>query len=129
MKRLPILVLVSLYALPLFGQGTQADRIRSAVFLNRAIITITGATPNVSTGNLFVTSNGIPVAITNFLGGTDTQEITVNCGDVATSIVNGSAIVTASEANFFCTAPNLSISFFYDASHTKWIQYAKASFS
>lgn len=122
MKRIPILALVCLYALSVFGQGTQHDRVRAIQFLNRSIITLNGPTPSVANGNLFVTANAANTTISNFTNGIDTQEITVNCGDTLTVIASNSSIVTASGSAFTCSTTNISISFFYDAGQGKWIQ-------
>lgn len=106
---------------------TQHDRIdargqvKTDKFVNRATILLTGATPDVSNGNVFKTNNGSVVTVTNFLNGADTQLITVNCGDANTTIQNNANIVNTSGADFACGV-NKTISYIYDAAQVKWIQ-------
>lgn len=113
--------------LPCMGQA-QHDRIdargqvKTDRFVNRSFILITGATPSVLNGNAFKTNNGGAVTITNFLNGVDTQEVDVLCGDSNTTIQNNSNIAVTGGTNFTCTV-NVGISFRYDASQPKWIQF------
>lgn len=108
-------------------QGTQFDRIDSRgqvktdVFLNRAAISMVGATPSVASGNVFLTNNPGVVTVTNFLGGADTQLITINCGDANTTIQNNSNIVNAAGTDFICGI-NKTISYNFFSALGKWVQ-------
>lgn len=129
MKRLVQLCTIFLICtIPAFGQGTQHDRIdargyvKTDRFINRLFIPITGATPDVSLGNAFKTNNGSPVTITNLLNGLDTQEVDLLCGDANTTIQNNANISLTGGIDFTCVV-NVGISFRYDASQTKWVQF------
>lgn len=112
--------------------GTQHDRIdargqvKTDKFLNRATILLAGATPDVSNGNVFKTNNPGIVTVTNFLNGSDTQLITVNCGDANTTIQNNANVVNTSGADFVCGV-NKTISYVYDAAQVAWIQSGTGS--
>src|SRR5579859_7019302 len=126
MKRILLLVLaLTLPFVATYGQ-TNSGRIQADRLSNKQTIVITGATPDVSQGNVFKTNNGGAVTITNFLNGVDSQEIAVICGDTNTTIQNGTSIVTATGSNITCTA-NLTNAFIYDASQSKWIQKSGGS--
>lgn len=130
MKRLLLLLLFPVLALA--QTGTQHDRIdvrgqvKTDKFINRATIIITGATPDVSNGNVFKTNNPGIVTVTNFLNGADTQLITVNCGDANTTIQNNANIVNTSGTDFVCGV-NKTISYVYDAAQVAWIQSGTGS--
>src|SRR5260370_450970 len=131
MKRLLLFLLFPALAFAQ-TQGTQFDRIdsrnqvKSDKFVNRTTVIITGATPDVSNGNVFKTNNPGIVTVTNFLNGSDTQLITVNCGDANTTIQNNSNIVNTSGADFVCGV-NKTISYIYDVAQVKWIQSGTGS--
>lgn len=131
MKTLKFIVAFLLLAPIGFAQTTH-DRIHgrgASTFdelSNTAVVVITGATPAVSGGNIFKTNNGGVTAVTNFLGGVDSQQITVICGDANTTISNNSNIVTASGSNFTCGV-NQSIAFIFDAGQAKWVQSGSVS--
>src|SRR5690348_15110469 len=115
-------LIFALLLLPTFAAAqTQYGRIVTDRVSNKSVIVITGATPDVSSGNVFKTNNGGATTITNFLNGVDSQHITVICGDINTTIQNNAAIVTASGADITCTL-NATADFVYDASQTKWVQ-------
>lgn len=122
-KRLLVFLFLPIVALA----QTQHDRIsgRGAStfqkFANSAMVVITGATPDVSLGNKFKTNNGGVTTITNFVGGTDTQEIAILCGDGNTTIQNNANIVVTGGADFTCTV-NTAIAFVFDVSQSKWIE-------
>jgi hypothetical protein len=126
--RLRILfTLILLLATPfgLYAQ-TKYGRIQTGRITNEQTHIIAGATPDVSNGNIFKTNNGGTTTITHFLNGVDSQVITVNCGDVNTTIQNNANIATATAADITCTA-NKAQDFTYDASQTKWIQKSGGS--
>jgi len=113
---------LALILLPTVALGqTNYGRIQTDRIANKQIIVITGATPDVSNGNVFKTNNGGPTTITNFLGGVDSQVITVNCGETNTTIQNNANIVTTSGADIVCTV-NKAQDFAFDAAQGKWIQ-------
>lgn len=111
---------------------TQHDRIAARgqstfdSLRNTAVIVVTGATPAVGLGNVFKTGNGSATAITDFLGGGDSQQIFIVCGDGNTTIVNGATIATGTGANLSC-APNTVYSFIRDAAQSKWVQSGTGS--
>src|SRR5690242_10239707 len=102
MKRIALALILALTAL----SGAQAQithgRIVTDRISNTAVLTMSGTTPDVSTGNTFKTNNGSPTSVTNFLGGVTSQVISVTCGDTNTTFVNGSNIVTAFNLNIVC---------------------------
>lgn len=130
LTKLRLVSLCAILAICTFAAAaqTQHDRIdaRGQVmtdrFVNRLFILISGATPDVSLGNAFKTINGSPVTITNFLNGADTQEVDLLCGDANTTVQNNANIALTGGADFTCLA-NVGISFRYDASQTKWVQF------
>jgi hypothetical protein len=107
----------------------QADRITARgqvtapVFANTATVTIVGATPSVSSSNVFRTGNGGSTTVTNFLNGVDSQNITISCGDANTTIANNAKNLTASGSNFVCTL-NATIQFVFSSGANVWIQSA-----
>jgi len=119
-NRILVSILLLLCPFTLRAQ-TSYGRIQTDRISNKQIIIITGATPDVSNGNVFKTNNGAPTTITNFLGGVDSQVITVNCGETNTTIQNGSNIVTSTGSNITC-ALNKVYGFIYDVAQAKWIQ-------
>jgi len=120
MKR--ILITLLLLASPaVLRAQTSYGRIQTDRISNKQTIIITGATPDVSNGNVFKTNNGAPTTITNFLNGVDSQVITVNCGEANTTIQNNVNIVTSVAADIVCTL-NKAQDFTYDAAQTKWVQ-------
>jgi len=120
-KRL-IFVLTLLAMLPTLGRTqTEHGRIKADRISNKATIIITGATPDVSGGNVFKTNNVAPTTITNFLNGVDSQVITINCGETNTTIQNNANIVTSGAADIPCTV-NKAQDFTYDAAQAKWVQ-------
>lgn len=124
-KRILPLVML-LLPLPLLAQQ-QTDRLHGRgastfdQYSNTATIVIAGATPSVAGGNVFKTANGGSTTVTNFLGGVDTQQIVILCGDGNTTIQNNANIVVTGGADFIC-ATNVGISFVFDASQSKWIE-------
>jgi len=104
-----------------FGQGTQHGRIVANQFSNTGALTMTGATPDVSQGNVFITANGSPTTVTNFLNPFGAPFLIILCGDTNTTFANNANIVMASGSNFICAA-NQSISFVYNSLSSKWIQ-------
>jgi hypothetical protein len=123
LKRFAILFLLLLPNV-LIGQ-TSHGRISSDRITNKTTITITGATPDVSVGNVFQTANSGTTVITNFLNGVDTQLITIVCGDANTSILSNVNILVPS-GGFSCTVKT-TISFIYIAPALQWIQTANAA--
>lgn len=127
MKKAPLFLLAALASAGAVCPQQQHDRIASRgtstfdAFKNTATVVITGATPSVANGNVFKTNNGSTTTITNFLGGTDSQQIVVLCGDTNTIIANGANISVAGGVNFSCSA-NVGISFVFDASQSLWIE-------
>src|SRR6266478_173094 len=122
MKKLNVLVFLLAVLFPSFAHvQTSYGRIQTDRIANKATIIITGATPNVSNGNVFKTNNGAPTTITNFVGGVDSQVITINCGETNTTIQNNANIVTATAADITCTV-NKAQDFTYDAAQVKWVQ-------
>ena len=105
---------------------TNYGRIRTDGISNKQTITIIGPTPSVSVGNVFITGNSGATSITNFTGGTDSQQIIVICGDANTTIANNSNIVMAAGANINC-AVNATYQFAYNAGLGKWLQTASRS--
>ena len=105
---------------------TNYGRIRTDGISNKQTITIIGPTPSVSVGNVFITGNSGATSITNFTGGTDSQQIIVICGDANTTIANNSNIVIAAGANITC-AVNATYQFAYNAGLGKWLQTASRS--
>src|SRR5258707_789386 len=131
MKKL--LALVLLLSPCVVSAQTQHDRVRSRgqstfdSLANTQTVTMTGATPDVSGGNIFKTSNGGTTTVTNFLNGHDAQAITVVCGDTNTTIQNNANIVMVSGGNFTCTSLNAAVQFVFLAS--AWIQDGGANSS
>src|SRR2546425_5649128 len=108
MKKLSVLVFLLAVLFPSFTRAqTDYGRIRTDRI--------------VSNGNVFKTNNGAPATITNFLGGVDSQVITINCGETNTTIQNNSKIVTSTAADITCTV-NKAQDFTYDAEQAKWVQ-------
>lgn len=97
-------------------------QVKTDRFVNRLFISIIGSTPDVSLGNAFKTANSGVTTITNFLNGVDTQQVDVLCGDGNTTIQNNANIALTGGTNFTCVI-NVGISFRYDASQTKWVQF------
>ena len=127
MKKLSILVfLAAALFLSLAHAQTEYGRIKTDRISNNQTIIITGATPDLSAGNVFKTNNGAPITITNFTGGVDSQVITVNCGETNTTIQNNSNIVTSTAADIACTV-NKAQDFTYDAAQVKWVQKSGGS--
>jgi hypothetical protein len=119
-KFIPLAFLAVL--LPGFAQAqTSYGRIQTDRISNKLTITITGATPDVSKGNVFRTNNSSPTTITNFLGGVDSQVITVNCGETNTIIQSNASIVTFSGSDVACTL-NKAQDFTFDSGQAKWVQ-------
>jgi len=117
-----ILVSILLLLCPFILRAqTSYGRIQTDRTSNKSTIIITGATPDVSNGNVFKTNNGAPTTITNFLSGVDSQVITVNCGETKTTIQNNANIVTSSAADIPCTV-NKAQDFTFDAAQAKWVQ-------
>lgn len=126
-------LLIAFLLLPSIAHAqTQHDRIdargqvKTDKFINRATIIITGATPDVSNGNVFKTNNPGSVTVTNLLGGSDTQVITINCGDANTTFQNNANLVNASGTDFICGV-NKTISYMRDAAQGKWVQSGAGS--
>src|SRR5438128_3076717 len=127
MKKLNVLVFLLAVLFPSFAHvQTSYGRIQTDRIANKATIIITGATPNVSNGNVFKTNNGAPTTITNFVGGVDSQVITINCGETNTTIQNNANIVTSTAADIACTE-NKAQDFTYDAAQVKWVQKSGGS--
>lgn len=125
MKRFSILAsILSLLTVVARGQTTHG-RIVTDSYSNAQTIVITGATPDVSKGNVFKTNNGGPTTITNFLNGVDTQQITVECGDTNTTIASNLNIVIGTGSNFTCVL-NQTMSFVFVSATGKWIQQASS---
>src|SRR5689334_13477913 len=121
------IVLAAVLLLPsLAAAQTQYGRIQTDQITNKSVISITGATPDVSQGNVFKTANGATTTVTNFLGGVASQRITIICGDTNTTIQNGASIVTASGSDITCTL-NQTADFIYDAAQAKWVQVSGGS--
>ena len=67
MRKLSVLVcLLALFALPM-GAQTNYGRIQTDRIANKQTTTISGATPDVSQVNVFLTNNGSLTTVTNFL--------------------------------------------------------------
>ena len=82
--------------------------------INNGVVTITGTTPNVSVGKIFVCGNSSATNVTNFLNGKEGQEIVVRL-NVNTTIVNNSSLIklkggvnASGNADNFITLLNLS---------------------
>lgn len=105
---------------------TQYGRIQTDQIANKSVITITGATPDVSTGNVFKTNNGSATTVTNFTGGVDSQKIEIICGEANTTIQNNTSISLVSGADFVCTL-NATVSLIYSSSAAKWLQFSAAA--
>jgi hypothetical protein len=105
---------------------TDYGRNRTDGISNKQTITITGATPSVAVGNVFLTGNTSATTITNFTGGTHSQNITVICGDANTTIANNSNIVIGAGGNIPC-AVNATYQFAYNAGLGKWLQTASGA--
>src|SRR5207244_3568114 len=119
-NRILVSILLLLCPFTLRAQ-TSYGRMHTDRISNKQTIIITGATPDVSNGNVFKTNNGAPTTITNFLNGVDSQVITVNCGETNTTIQNNTSIVTSTAADITCTV-NKAQDFTYDAAQAKWVQ-------
>lgn len=124
-KRLAWLcTILAICTFPTFAQ-TQHDRIKSRgastfdQFSNTQTLVISGATPSIAGGNVFRTSNSGATTITNFLGGVDSQQITIVCGDANTIIQNNANIFVTGGANFSCSL-NASLTFVFTASANIW---------
>lgn len=105
-----------------FGQGAQHDGIRARGSIsNTQTYIITGATPNVAIGNVFKTNNGGAVTVTNLLGGVDSQQITIVCGESNTIFQNNANIAITGGTNFTCVLNN-AISFVYNAAGSVWVE-------
>ena len=88
---------------------------------NTATVSLTGATPSVALGNVFITANGGPTTITNLTGGHDAQTITIFCGETNTTFANNANIVISNGSNYVCVL-NSQISFTFVSSIGKWTQ-------
>jgi len=119
-NQLPVSILLLLCPFTLRSQ-TSYGRIQTDRIANKRTIIITGATPDVSNGNVFKTNNRAKTTITNFLNGVDSQVITINCGETNTTIQNNANIVTSNAADITCTV-NKAQDFTYDAAQVKWVQ-------
>src|SRR5438445_5678043 len=119
-NRILVSILLLLCPFTLRAQ-TSYGRIQTDRIANKQTIIITGATPDVSNGNVFKTNNRAPTTITSFLNGVDSQVITINCGEANTTIQNNANIVTASAADITCTV-NKAQDFTFDAAQAKWVQ-------
>lgn len=124
------LVLLFLLLPSLAFAQTQTDRFAGRgkstfdAFTNTQTVALVGSTPSVALGNVFRTANGTTTVITNFTGGTDSQQITVICGDTFTTIQNNANIVTASAADYPCIGSTAPATFVYSLTDGKWFQVA-----
>lgn len=127
-KVLFLLLFTYLIAVDLTAQapGASYGRINTDRFANKAMISIVGATPSVTTGNVFVTANNSSTIITNFTGGVNSQSIKVICGDTNTTIQNNANIVISSGRNIMCSL-NLANMFVYNESAGKWMDVSEAA--
>lgn len=120
MRKLYLYVILLAWTSSAFGQGAQHDGIRARGSIsNTQTYIITGATPNVVIGNVFKTNNGGAVTITNFLGGVDSQQITILCGESNTIIQNNANIAITGGTNFTCVLNN-AISFVFNSASGVW---------
>jgi len=104
-----------------------AHTVTAQAFLPYGVTDIGGsATPNVSAGNVFNCTNASPTTITNFLGGSTGQTITITFQDGNTTIQNNANIVTASGADYN-PGNNTSMSLVYDGSN--WNEVGRYSAS
>ena len=71
-------------------------------FLNTNTVSFSDGdtTPSVNTGNIFLTTNTGATTVTDFEDGTDTQKLSINFGDVNTTIQHGANIVLQGAADF-----------------------------
>jgi len=100
---------------------TSYGRIQTDRISNKQTIIVTGATPDVSNGNVFKTNNVAPTTITKFLNAVDSQVITINCGETNTTIQNNANIVTSTAADITCTV-NKAQDFAFDGAQGTWVQ-------
>lgn len=104
---------------------TQHDRIHGRgastfdQYSNTQTLVVSGATPSVAGGNVFRTSNSGATTITNFIGGVDSQQIVLVCGDTNTIVQNNANIAITGGTNFSCTLNN-SIAFVFNSSSSVW---------
>ena len=104
---------------------TQHDRIHGRgastfdQYSNTQTLVVSGATPSVAGGNVFRTSNSGSTTITNFIGGVDSQQIVLVCGDTNTIVQNNANIAITGGTNFSCTLNN-SIAFVFNSSSNVW---------
>jgi len=119
MKKLTTFLILLLAPFIALGQTTHG-KIQTDEIFNSGILTISGATPSVTNGNIFATSNGSPITITNFLNGVNTQRISVICADLNTSIANNANIVTSNGTTFTCGFINQELDFILNG--TVWVQ-------
>jgi hypothetical protein len=121
-KLLFLLLFAYLIAVDLIAQdpGASYGRINADRFANKATISIVGATPSVTTGNVFVTANSSSTTITDFTGGVEEQSIEVICGETNTTIANNANIVISSGNDIMCSL-NLTNRFVYDGSSGRWM--------
>jgi hypothetical protein len=84
--------------------GTSGNRfnLQGNLPLTDSFKTISGATPSVdnSESNYFLTNNGSPTTITNFLHGQGNQRIVVVANDVNTTIQHNASINLQGGANY-----------------------------
>lgn len=98
-----------------------ADRGPAWQCLDGAAIDIAGATPSVSNYKNFRTNNAGATNLSNFLNGTDGQDITVLMNDGNTTIKNGTTIATASGADI-APASGKAYRFRLSTALGKWVQ-------
>jgi len=129
MKKLLFSLLAALALLPSVHAQTTHGRIVTDRLSNTAVLSMSGATPNVSQGNVFKTSNGAPTTVTNFLGGVDSQVISVTCGEVNTTFADNATIITASNLPIKCLSVGQEQDFVFDAATSAWLQRATPNVS
>lgn len=88
-------------------------------FYNNSIVTITGTTPSVLTGNQFRTNNTELTQISNFADGKIGQIIWVEAGDVYTVVEHGDNLNLQGGVNYGMQL-NDTIAFIYNG--TKWLE-------
>lgn len=87
------------------------------------------ATPDVSSGNVFLTANTSPTTITDFDGGVNRQIISVEFGDINTTIQAGASIrmqggIVSPTNDFGAGAIGDTIWFHYNG--TQWIENGRS---
>jgi hypothetical protein len=97
-------------------QATTARRLALS-----SAVTITGATPSVTSTNRVLTGNGSPTTITGFTGGVDGQLLYLRAGDPRTTVANNGNIVTKSGGSDPLSQGAVR-TYYYDASALRWYE-------